>query len=80
MHAPTSSAPFHQVTLPLWALAPHLLSERLDWLALKPALPVLRGHSWLNTTHSVSLPPCHSSGRSSHKRCLLPSSSRAVGL
>lgn len=64
---PSSSAPFPQMTLPLWALAPHLLSKKLDWVALKPTLPAWHGHSQLNITHSVSLTPCHSLGTSSHK-------------
>ena len=37
----SSSAPFPQMTLPLWALIPHLLSKKLDWVALNPQiLPV----------------------------------------
>lgn len=84
---PSSSAPSCQATLHLRHGHPHLLSEKLHWMASQPILPAgegvhlcgegLHSHSWLIITHAMSIPPCHSSGISSHKHCLLWSSSRA---
>lgn len=83
--APSSSALHHRMTLPLRHWFPRLVAG-LDipeacsaslgggpprWGSL--AQPFMVKHY-----RSMSIPPCHSSGISSHKHCLLWFSSRAV--